>query len=153
MFLPPTNHSLKQALYIMKWFWMMCWKTRRLQTMYAWLNVQMWGIYKETELRLSLRKQRAGEIKRNWNGLGWKSPSCFPARVDCLCYWECLENPPRLPSSPLQSCLSGNFQDNIYRLWVWIWKSDLNRGNTIKSLQPSKWLCEAVLSWMLTTGC
>lgn len=104
MFLPWTNHSLRQALYIMKRLWMMYWKTCRLQTMYALLNAQMLGIYNETELSLSLRKQRTGEIKRNWNGLRWKSPRCFPARIDCLCYWKCLENPPSsywVDSSPV----------------------------------------------------
>ena len=99
----------------MRRFWLMCWKTCRLQTMYALLNAQMSGIYNETELSLSLREQRTGEIKHNLNGLCWKSPRCLPARVDCLCYWECLENPPRLPFSRLCSCPSWNFQDNIYR--------------------------------------
>lgn len=61
--------------------------------MYALLNAQMLGIYNQTELSLSLKKQRTGEIKHNWNCLSWKSPRCFPARVDCLCYWKCLENP------------------------------------------------------------
>ncbi len=94
--------TLSNKLYIS---WMMYWKTCRLQTTYALLNAQMLGIYNETELSLSLRKQRTGEIKRNWNGLRWKSPRCFPARIDCLCYWKCLENPPSscwVDSSPIR---------------------------------------------------
>lgn len=49
---------------------------------------------------------KRGEIKRNWNGLRWRSTRCFPARMDCLCYWERLENLPRLPFSWLCSWLS-----------------------------------------------
>lgn len=83
--------------------------------MYAPLNAQMLGIYNRTKLSLGLRKQWTGEIRRNWNGLRWKLPTSFPARIDCLCYWKCLEKSPLLLFSRLLFSLSRNSEDNIYR--------------------------------------
>lgn len=119
-FFPWTNHFVKQALYTIRFiyiyreqFWLMYWKTRRFQTMYALLKCT--DVRNETELSLSLRKQRTGEIKRNWNGLRWKLPRRSPARIDCLCYWECLENPPDSFSVDSVSVCLGIFRTTFTR--------------------------------------
>lgn len=101
-YLEPIAHS--KAVYILWGDFERCTgkHAANTRTMYALLNAQMLGIYSETEP--SLWTQRTGDIKPNWNGLRWKLPRCFPARMDSPCYWECLEkNPPRLLCSQLHS--------------------------------------------------